>query len=682
MTGPAGADGAAGDSEVDRWRDAASRGSGVLAGRRRRRAVARLARMGTPEAARALAEVFLGTTDDAADESVRTIARRALTALADPAAIDAACEVAIETGHERLQTLLGQAGHHPSDPTRRALWLFLTGRFDQAAELDYDGALLAAAHQAADTGLRRRIAEAARAAGRVEWVRAAVTETDPHRLAGLSDADWDTTLSVLTAARRFEELWHLATAAPLPQAARLLRTLAEHEWRPGPVADRDGYAYLLALADRCAKPPTAASLFEEARVLAQGRPQASTLLAVSGPGDLLARIEPFTRRGSLWRLPAGEPAGDFPVRETSPVSLAVSPDGSAVAIGNYDGDVRLQEPSAGRASAHLSTGRGLDGRHPCEGLAFTSDGEWLVGAGSGGRVWVWHVPSRRLAWSTMAHGGGKSPHLAMTPDGRLLATSGAARGVHRVQRGRVRLWHLPSGEPAGAVGDLDDTSLTSTVTPDGRRLVITTGDGGHIVELPSMERVAEWSDRSLWAHHVMSADGLWAVDALRHDTVEVRRTAGGKVVTRVRLADPVTGLALSHDRRLLAAVGNEGYFGVWHLPAGTAAGALDTGDQKYLRKRTLLFGADDALVAWTGLVPAGDRVLLWRPEPMLMGRTPVDQVTPAEAERLRERIRRGDDWPWGELLAALVQWRHRHDIDLADAGAAPAPAPTDIEASG
>jgi hypothetical protein len=96
---------------------------------------------------------------------------------ADPPEMDALFELAVAWDDRQLQDVLTASGRLPSAPARRALWLLLSGQFDRYAELDVDGAFLRMAYQDADAGLRRRIAEQARAGGRVEWVRP--PEADP-----------------------------------------------------------------------------------------------------------------------------------------------------------------------------------------------------------------------------------------------------------------------------------------------------------------------------------------------------------------------------------------------------------------------------------------------------------------------------------------------------------------------
>jgi len=133
-------------------------------------------------AARALAEIARHPVDD----ELRALVASAIADLRNPQSVDAVWERALAFPDEWLQALLTDSGHEPADPPLRALWLLLTGRFDRYAELDVDGSLLRAAHRDADPGLRSRIAEQARAAGRGGWAQ---PPQDPDRGAALAALD-------------------------------------------------------------------------------------------------------------------------------------------------------------------------------------------------------------------------------------------------------------------------------------------------------------------------------------------------------------------------------------------------------------------------------------------------------------------------------------------------------------
>jgi WD40 repeat protein len=655
--------------------------SGGRAGRRVR-AARGLAALGTPEAAVGLAEVYRG----AADERVRDTAGQALAALTSRAAIDAVCELAISAGDDRLHALLRDAGLAPSDPARRALWLLLAGRFEEAAGLDYDGSLLRAAYRGADAALRGRIAGQARAAGRAEWVRTSAGGLPGAELAQLSDDEWRATTDVLAATGRYEELWRLARGAPLPQAARLLRTLAEHRWQPSAESDREGYAHLAELARRCVMPPGAARLFCDMRVLADQVDQGGEI-ALNAAGDLLAFAEYQPGRVRLWDLPGGEQLGETHVGRLPAETLAVAPDGALIAVMDYEGALRLLSVPSGGPALTLPTGR-----YEVSRLAFTPDSTRLAGASIWGRLWVREIPSGRLLWKTRAHSFSSPLRPVFSPDGQLLVTSGRA-GLAGGRREQIRLWHVDGGEPAGTIEPSEHVGVAEQVlfTADGQRLVIGWGGSIALYELPSLTLVAEHETHAS-SHVAVTPDGRHVAimrDRGGHGEIQLRRTADDELAVGFDggldddYVHAISQLTVAPDGRLLLGADSwDGPVHAWHLPggehAGTLPGSTDGG-------HTLLSAAGGSIVAHTSCGYGErrgrqrDRLLLWTAEPVLAAQIPVGQVPAATAGLLRDQTRKTPDRPWGELLAALVNWRHRHDIEIgAPSGV---PATSDIEVS-
>jgi hypothetical protein len=62
------------------------------------------------------------------------------------------------------------ARYAPRDSVQRALFYFLTGRWEEYESLDFDHAYLRTAYETGDERLRGRIAQRARCDGRVEWI--------------------------------------------------------------------------------------------------------------------------------------------------------------------------------------------------------------------------------------------------------------------------------------------------------------------------------------------------------------------------------------------------------------------------------------------------------------------------------------------------------------------------------
>ncbi|MGH3241178.1 MAG: WD40 repeat domain-containing protein, partial [Spirillospora sp.] len=582
----------------------------------------------TPAAAGALARL-------AADEDgrVRATVREALTGLDDPASIDAVCEVLIETGHADLAELAADTGYLPSCPERRALLLFLTGRFDEYAELDFDGALLTAARAVAGDALRARLAARARESARVEWV----SSIAGARGGAMSDPEWEVAIGILTASGRWDELWRLVTRAPPPWSARILRELDDREWRPsGGDDERAAFGELAALARACPSAP-ATGVFTGGTVELAAHTKAVTGLAVTPDGRLLVSSG---RKGDvrLWHLPSGAPAGtiDHPygVRD-----LMVFPAGDLLVTcgtesvqlwklpsGEPADPARLSNPKVAVYASRLamtpngrilvSNGYGylLIWRHPWDdpsskllGYPMAGAPIAVTGAGGGlafwgdeyGRVRIFRPGSVTPAYLPNGHRRNVTD-LAVTHRGDVLASAG--------RDGTVRLWRLPSGEPAGVLTGHETPVEQLAVTPDDRMLV--------------------------------SGDRRGSVRLWRLPSGEPARTLTGHEA-RVRT------LAVSADGALLATGDLDGTIRLWHLPSGDPAG-IRSGHPGGVGK--LVFSPDGTLLACAGRERS---VRLWRlrhPALRTPLRTPVSDLDLAAAERLAELVGDGPDRPWTALI--------------------------------
>jgi hypothetical protein len=639
-------------------------GRGLLGARRRGRDAQRLAEAGTPQAARTLVRVLL----QGADGQLAEIAGRGLRGLTDQAAIDALCEAPLEYDDTRLTTLIDEAGHRHSDPARRATLLFLAGDFDAYAELDFDGRMLAAARAAADGPLRTRLAARARESGRLEWVRAiAPARPGSGAAAGVSEPEWDAVIGILTATGRLDELWRLVQQAPPVWGVRILGELNRRGWRPPGGPDAAAFDELTTLAGACSDLAPAEGLGTDPAEWEYGMrgvslaftTDGSALVTGNGSGDFGAWwIDGVTSHYSSSREGVG--AVD--------AVLAV-PAADLVAVGGTEGALicRLRPPPF-KGSRVLSTD-GLE----VFGLAATSDGRLVAGVGHGVLVWrpPWREPEfrwppaglmRQVAVSPAGSGcvaglaegsstvwlwdlgdddsptplsGHDCPvHcLATTPDGELLASGG--------NDGAIRLWRLPSGEPAGVMRSEAAGDMQLAVTPDGSLLISATAEG---------------------------ALRLWHLPSGAPAGVLAGRQGPG-----------VDCLAIRPDGEVLASGHSDATVRLWQLPSGEPVGTL-TGSTGDGRITDLAFSPDCTRLA-AGRVRgdgsgAADAVLWHMGDPALWvaRQVPVGALGP-DTYDLPEVVTDDGERAWARLVAGLVRWRRRHDVELGDA----APDGTDIE---
>jgi WD40 repeat protein len=147
------------------------------------------------------------------------------------------------------------------------------------------------------------------------------------------------------------------------------------------------------------------------------------------------------------------------------VSLALAPGGEALAIGSWDGTVKLWDLARRQEWEALRQ----EGGGACSGVAFAPDGKTLALEAPNG-VKLWDL----AAWRERATLPGNPRgiwSLAFAPDGRTLAAGSWQ------QEGRVTLWDVAAGrERATLCGD-HGRNWALAFAPDGKRLATAAEDG-------------------------------------------------------------------------------------------------------------------------------------------------------------------------------------------------------------
>lgn len=277
-------------------------------------------------------------------------------------------------------------------------------------------------------------------------------------------------------------------------------------------------------------------------------------------------------------------------------AMAVSPGGTVVASGSWQGRVVLWDAASRSALAALSA----HDRH-VTALSFSPGGRMLASAGADATVRLWDAGTGEAIATLPGHASGAA--LSFSENGGRLASGGARDGVVRVSDVARRTviatveagdgfttlalspggTLLATGSSAGAVTVWDVDRGRNVATLEGKGRVVTLAfsrDGGALSSVTDAGTVTVWDVETRQAR------------AVTHTSPRVVRAAalspGGEVLAiasgwgRITLWDAATGrqaavlsgqsggvdhLAFSHSGRTLASGARDGAILVWDMSA-------------------------------------------------------------------------------------------------------------------
>jgi WD40 repeat protein len=342
--------------------------------------------------------------------------------------------------------------------------------------------------------------------------------------------------------------------------------------------------------------------------------------------------------------------------ETGGRSAAFSPDGSKLATGSSDGNVRLWDVATQQEiGAPMSSGLAS-----VETVTFSPDGATVAAGSSDGTAQLWDAVTQNEVGTTMTAGPAAIRALAFGPGGKVLAAGG--------EDGDVRLWDTATQSQPGATMATGAPVTALSFSENGKTLATAEGNGSTELwsaatrEQTGAALAAQGSARvsaldfgpgagllatgdatgtiTLWnpagfhqssapvvtgtpaspaagGRHppaVLSAHGEVLAVSGQRGTIRLRnartgRPAGQPIMTH----QAVTGLALSPDGKLVGAIGADGKARLWRVatrqPTGIAVAVGQARDALAFSPGGRTFvtvGANGTAALWS--VTTGHRV--------------------------------------------------------------------------
>lgn len=554
-----------------------------------------------------------------AEADIAERARAALGKLRRQETIDAVCEELVRAGRPDGLQLALDAGYTPSDGPRRALFLFMTGRWQDYDDLDFDRRLLQAVYESADETLRRRITGQMRAAGRVDLLPLVTGGDRLTRVSRMTPAEAEFLIDMTSRHELWDKLWRLVFELPVAESARALIRLAESGWLPQPADER--------------------RIFDELRRHAEAT---GSLTAEELSRDLPPALE-CERLRTPGRINA----------------VAFSPRRSVLAIGTGTGRVvEWDFQRAERTALHR------DFEHSIGCVGFTHDDVLVCGERS----------SLRDAWcSVVALGGGerveltrhRGPVTALAPlAGSTLLSGGRDRRVAVLD--------------VGARGEVEDRLFhywprSFRVSPNGERLVLL-HKSVTTLSLPGLD------DDLRTLAHPHPGVSVCADFAPDSETVIVGKHNGYVVVfgreakglvgehgAFTRFSAPVKSVQSLAGRRIVVTAGGDGQVVFTAWDSRRTVGEIAAGGG---RLTSLTVSPDGAYMA---IGDTDASLTLWDLRPLdipLLFSLPLARSTPghlaaagelAASPRVGERVK-----PALLYLQDVLKHRFRFDVELAD----------------
>ena len=282
--------------------------------------------------------------------------------------------------------------------------------------------------------------------------------------------------------------------------------------------------------------------------------EATNLFSTDVPLAMLVSLQAYERSPALQARDALDQAAEQRLAPTLyegnvVYSVAFSPNGRTLAVGDESGDVGLWDTATGKRTATLSEGKGT----VVYSVAFSPNGQTLAVGDSGGYIGLWHAAGERRT-ATLSEGSAVLG-VAFSPNGKSIAVGDVG--------GDVGLWDTASRRRTATLSE-GSTVGSVAFSPNGRTLAA--GDNAGDVGLwdpARRQRTGTLSEGSAVLGIAFSPSGQTVAAGADGGDVGLWDTASGQRTAALPEGSAVLSVAFSPNGHTLAVGDNYGEVGLW-----------------------------------------------------------------------------------------------------------------------
>ena len=260
----------------------------------------------------------------------------------------------------------------------------------------------------------------------------------------------------------------------------------------------------------------------------------------------------------LWTAPV--PPSMPTATDPSSYPIALQPDGSIYAIGNWTGEVILQSPE----QRQILTGH----EGPVLAVTFSPTGDRLATGGDDAAIHLWDTNTGQLI-NVLEGQGDRVTSLSFSPDEEQLIAGSADHNAY--------IWNVATGQSQQVLADHQDDITSVAWSPQGK--VVATGSNDNTIKLwqpdGQLLHTLEGHDLAI-ADLAFSPYGEYLASASWDQTVRIWQVANGALLhTLSNHQDSLARLAFTADGQTLIAEDRRGVTYVWNPTTGALITTFD-----------------------------------------------------------------------------------------------------------